>query len=62
MKGEFRNGTFVDDEQSQEFRHIEYDLDPEKMEKIWVGLILSRFLKFEVLLFPRKDIKLGGKG
>ena len=44
MKGEFRNGTFVDDEQSQEFRHIEYDLDPEKMEKIWVGFLLSRFL------------------
>lgn len=35
MKGEFRNGTFVDDEQFQEFRHIQYDLDPEKMEKVW---------------------------
>jgi len=34
MKGEFRNGTFVDDEY-QEYRHIQYDLDPEKMEKIW---------------------------
>lgn len=39
MKGEFRNGTFVDDEY-QEYRHIQYDLDPEKMEKIWVCFLL----------------------
>ena len=35
MKGEFRNGRYVDDN-PQEYRHIHYDLDPEKMEKIWV--------------------------
>ena len=40
MKGEFRNGTFVDDEY-QEYRHIQYDLDPEKMEKIWVCFCLT---------------------
>jgi len=34
MKGEFRNGRYVDDN-PQEYRHIHYDLDPEKMEKIW---------------------------
>ena len=45
MKGEFRNGTFVDDEQFQEFRHIQYDLDPEKMEKVWVGIFSLLILK-----------------
>merc|ERR1719225_2599623 len=35
MKGEFRNGRFVDEERQQEFRNIQYDLDPEKMERIW---------------------------
>ena len=35
MKGEFRNGRFVDDEAVPEMRNIEYDLSPEKMEKIW---------------------------
>ena len=38
MKGEFRNGRFVDEERQQEFRNIQYDLDPEKMERIWVGI------------------------
>ena len=35
MKGEFRNGRFVDDEAAPEMRNMEYDLSPEKMEKIW---------------------------
>lgn len=35
MKGEFRNGRFVDDEATPEMRNIEYDLSPERMEKIW---------------------------
>ena len=38
MKGEFRNGRFVDEERQQEFRNIQYDLDPEKMERIWVRI------------------------
>ena len=38
MRGEFRNGAFVDDE-PRGFRNIQYDLDPEKMEKIWVKFI-----------------------
>ena len=36
MKGVFRNGFFHDEEGPQEQRNIQYDLDPEKMEKIWV--------------------------
>ena len=36
MKGEFRNGFFYDEDGPQEQRNIQYDLDPEKMEKIWV--------------------------
>ena len=47
MKGEFRNGRFVDEERQQEFRNIQYDLDPEKMERIWVrienSLVISNF-------------------
>jgi len=35
MKGEFRNGRFVDDEAPPEMRNIQYDLSPERMEKIW---------------------------
>lgn len=35
MKGEFRNGFFYDEDGPQEQRNIQYDLDPEKMEKIW---------------------------
>ena len=45
MKGEFRNGRFVDEERQQEFRNIQYDLDPEKMERIWVG-IYRKLLSF----------------
>ena len=41
MKGEFRNGRFVDEERQQEFRNIQYDLDPEKMERIWVRISLN---------------------
>ena len=44
MKGEFRNGRFVDEERQQEFRNIQYDLDPEKMERIWVGINRKIFL------------------
>ena len=36
MRGEFRNGVFVDEDAPPEQRNIQYDLDPEKMEKIWV--------------------------
>jgi len=35
MKGTFRNGTFVDDDEPPQMRDIQYDLSPEKMEKIW---------------------------
>merc|ERR1719315_879645 len=35
MKGVFRDGRFVDDEEPPQMRNIEYDLSPEKMEKIW---------------------------
>ena len=35
MKGEFRKGRFVDDEAPPEMRNIQYDLSPERMEKIW---------------------------
>jgi len=35
MKGVFRDGKFVDDEETPQMRNIEYDLSPEKMEKIW---------------------------
>ena len=38
MKGEFRNGFFYDDDGPKEQRNIQYDLDPEKMEKIWVSV------------------------
>ena len=36
MKGEFRNGFFYDEDGPKEQRNIQYDLDPVKMEKIWV--------------------------
>ena len=36
MKGTFRNGTFFDDDEPPQMRDIQYDLSPEKMEKIWV--------------------------
>ena len=35
MKGEFRNGRFVDDEAPPVMRNIQYDLSPERMEKVW---------------------------
>jgi hypothetical protein len=31
-----RDGRFVDDEIPQEMRNIQYDLSPERMEKVWV--------------------------
>ena len=37
MKGEFRDGFFHDEDGPKEQRNIQYDLDPEKMEKIWVS-------------------------
>ena len=46
MKGEFRNGRFVDEERQQEFRNIQYDLDPEKMERIWVGIENSLVISY----------------
>ena len=49
MKGEFRNGRFVDEERQQEFRNIQYDLDPEKMERIWVGIYRKLFRDSVVL-------------
>ena len=36
MKGVFKDGRFVDDEEPPQMRNIEYNLSPEKMEKIWV--------------------------
>ena len=54
MKGEFRNGTFVDDEPEREHRNIQYDLDPEKMEKIWVSIIIKGFRLSELSLFSAK--------
>ena len=36
MKGVFKDGRFVDNEEPPQMRNIEYDLSPEKMEKIWV--------------------------
>merc|ERR1712212_364208 len=35
MKGVFKDGRFVDNEEPPQMRNIEYDLSPEKMEKIW---------------------------
>merc|ERR1712226_578998 len=35
MKGEFRNGEFVDHEQTPQMRNIQYDLSPERMERVW---------------------------
>ena len=37
MKGVFKDGRFVDDDEPPQMRNIEYDLSPERMEKIWVG-------------------------
>ena len=37
MRGQFRDGRFVDEESRTQHRNIQYDLDPEKMEKIWVN-------------------------
>jgi len=69
MKGEFRNGRFVDDS-PQEFRHIHYDLDPEKMEKIWKRykkrwdqvdeiekekLLLKKKLRFRQLMDEKRE-------
>jgi len=69
MKGEFRNGRFVDDS-PQEFRHIHYDLDPEKMEKIWKRykkrwdrvdeiekekLLLEKKLRFRQLMDEKRE-------
>ena len=36
-----QNGRFVDEDGPPEMRNIQYDLSPEKMEKIWVGVINS---------------------
>jgi len=41
MKGVFRDGKFVDDEPPPQMRNIEYDLSPERMEKLWVGMNTS---------------------
>jgi len=35
MKGQFVNGQFVDEEAPPQMRNIQYDLSPEKMEKVW---------------------------
>ena len=37
MKGVFKDGRFVDDDEPPQMRNIEYDLSPERMEKLWVG-------------------------
>ena len=47
MKGVFRNGVFVDDEETPQMRNLEYDLSPEKMEKIWVGSDLKQRVFFK---------------
>merc|ERR1712226_603636 len=46
MKGEFRNGEFVDHEQTPQMRNIEYDLSPERMERVWARY-RSRWEKIE---------------
>jgi len=35
MQGSFQDGEFVDNERPPEMRNIQYDLSPERMEKIW---------------------------
>ena len=34
-KGSFVNGQWVDDEPTPQMRNIEYDLSPERMERVW---------------------------
>ena len=59
MKGEFRNGRFVDEERQQEFRNIQYDLDPEKMERIWVRIENSLVISyFQIFLNFQKRYKM----
>jgi len=35
MKGVFKDGRFVDDDEPPQMRNIEYDLSPERMENLW---------------------------
>jgi len=46
MKGVFRDGKFVDDEPPPQMRNIEYDLSPERMEKLW-GRYKARWDRFD---------------
>jgi len=45
-KGSFVNGQWVDDEPTPQMRNIEYDLSPERMERVWARY-RSRWEKIE---------------
>ena len=65
MKGVFRNGFFHDEDGPQEQRNIQYDLDPEKMEKIWVREMLLKIIRYPVtriIIHFRRGTRADGRG